>query len=72
MAVNLESCPFCKGEVQLQMIGDMKHLLIYECENKSCFRTPLHTGDARSTKRDARKIWNKRVEERSHDNAEIH
>lgn len=58
----LKPCPYCGGEAQLKVVGDMKHLLIYECENKSCFGTPLRGGDARSTERGARKIWNRRVE----------
>ena len=56
----LKPCPFCGGEAELRMIGDMRYLLVYSC--KDCRKTPLRGGDARSTERDARKIWNRRVE----------
>ena len=62
MSNELKKCPFCGGEAQLKMVGEMKYLLMYKCENKSCFHTPLRGCDARSTERDARKIWNKRVD----------
>lgn len=59
----LKPCPFCGGEAQIRMVGDLKHLLMYGCENKSCFKTPLRGCDARSTEREARKVWNRRVDE---------
>ena len=59
--LKLKKCPFCGRKAQLRIVGDMKHLLMYVCKNKDCSDTPLRGCDARSTERDARKIWNKRT-----------
>ena len=60
MKNELKTCPFCGGKAEIRMVGDMRHLLVYFC--KDCRHTPLRGGDARSTERDARKVWNRRVE----------
>lgn len=57
----LEPCKVCGStELKLRKVGDHKNLYIYECSN--CGHKPSVngrcSGNARSTTKEARKLWN--------------
>lgn len=55
-------CPYCGGLPRIRFVGDFKQFFILRCDNCP---SPLNSGDAKSTFRQAVKIWNKRCKERS-------
>jgi Lar family restriction alleviation protein len=55
----LKPCPFCGGKPKINRVGDQKEFVVYICSE--CYKTPVHSDEARITERGARKIWNRRV-----------
>ena len=55
-------CKYCGGSPKLIKCGDWKQYVVYICS--SCYKTPVHSDEARLTKYGARKIWNKRTREK--------
>ena len=57
----LRRCAFCYGLADIQRVGDEKQYLVYKCSN--CRETPVRHHEARTSEREARKVWNTRTEE---------
>jgi hypothetical protein len=57
----IRTCLFCNGTPRLTKCGDQKEYFVYLCSK--CHETPVRGWDARISKLEARKVWNKRTEE---------